>query len=103
YKRVPAMGRPFSRKLLRAIGDEAASGIVWRHRNRHLITEHDTNSVAAHAPGEVRQDRMPALNIDAEVPADQDFHDFPFHLDQIVSRHPCTFRKIARSPKRGTR
>jgi hypothetical protein len=43
---------------------------------------------------------MSALNIDAEVPADQNLDDFSFHRDQIVSRHSFTFRKTARPLKR---
>jgi hypothetical protein len=62
-----------------------------------LIAEHHADSVAPHAAGEVSQHRMSTLNIDAEVPADENLHYFTFHLDQIVSRQIIPFRKIAGS------
>jgi hypothetical protein len=74
-------------ELFRAVGDETATRIVRRNRDRHLIAEHHPDAISAHAPGQMRQHRMSALDIDAEIPADENFHDFAFHFDQIVSCH----------------
>src|SRR5262245_16637727 len=42
------------------------------------------------------QHRMSTLDIDAKIPADENFHDFAFHFDQIVSCHTFSLFQYGR-------
>src|SRR5262249_45437090 len=58
-----------------------------RQLDRDLVPREDTDIVHAHLSGDVSQNDVSVLQLDAEGRVGEGFHDLPLHLDHIFFGH----------------
>lgn len=72
--------RTGSSGLTLAVDDEAARRIVGRDGNRHAIAEDDADTVATNLAGELRENLVAVVELDAKVAALRDQDDFAVEM-----------------------
>src|SRR5690606_25629492 len=89
--------------LLHAIGDAALGQVVGRHFDLDAVTGQDADVVLAHAPGDVRDDLVPVLELHTEHRVGKRLGDRAFEFNDIVFRHAeCTDQSEGRAEARKT-
>ena len=63
-----------------AIDDEAARRVVRRHRDGHAVTKDDANAVATNLTGELGQNLVAVVELDAKVAALRDQDDLAVEM-----------------------
>src|SRR5215468_5987225 len=66
-----------------SVGDSSASEVVGRQLDLDLVAGEDADVVLAHLPGDGREDRMPAVDLNPKHRAREGLGDLAFDLDLL--------------------
>ena len=75
------------RRLLGAVNDKAAIGIVRRNGHGYFIAQYDANTISAHPTRELRENFVSGLCANSEISTSGDENNLAFQLYMIVSAH----------------
>src|SRR6516162_5640682 len=84
--------------LALTIDDEAARRVVRRDRDSHAVTEDDADAMAAHLAGELGEDLVAVVELDAKVAAFRDQHDLAIEMNQLFLGHSGALSSTNRAP-----
>src|SRR4029077_3537439 len=77
----------FARERLAAINDDAASRIIGRQGDGHLVAENHANAMLAQLSAEMGEHLMAVLELDAEISRGEHFDHAPLKLYVLFSTH----------------
>jgi hypothetical protein len=66
-----------------AEGDAAFGEIVWRQFHGYLVARQNSNTIAAEAPGQVRQNNTVVLQLDSEQPTGEFLENGSGYFDAV--------------------
>src|SRR3954469_1943650 len=79
-----------------SVGNPAAGQVVGRELHLDLVAREDADVVLAHLPGDGREDRMPAVDLDEKHGAREGLGDLAFDLDLLFFIRQIAFLLCAR-------
>ena len=82
-----------------SVGDSTASEVVGRQLHFHLVAREDPDVVLPHLPGDLRQDLVPVVQLDAEHRARKGLGDLAFDLDLVFLLRQLPRRNRASSAR----
>src|SRR4051794_27117072 len=81
-----------------AVHDARAIEVVGRQLDPHAIAGEDPDAEAAHLAGDVPEDRVPVVELDAEHGVGQGLHHLALELDLLLLGHgPRSYARSARA------
>jgi len=98
-KRITPSGRPNRQRLLVPVEDPAARQVVGRELHQYPIARKDPDKVHADLTGNVRENLVPALQLNPEYCIRQVLRDDTLHLDPLLF---CIAGILGTAVSRGT-
>src|SRR5882672_1416075 len=82
--------------LLRPENDPRSREVVWSEFHRHLVARQDADVVHSHLSGDVPENYVAVLQLDAKRRVRKILENLPLHLDNVVFRHAAASVPVLR-------